>query len=1087
MTNKAKLKATMLRSLAALVFLIAVASFADIISAGIDVAGANGQHQNTDIYSVSAGGTATPTSTPTLTPTATPFATPAPAPVNLSSGSFEVNEGYTTRIGVYGSPSQQGSSARVSTSDGTAVGGTACIPGVDYIALDLGVSFPGFVSPDLYREVLIATCPDAFAESDETVKITLFPGFNSVVIPPFEAVLTIKANDASPTPTPSATPTPSLCQTFSFANNLPIVIDDYRIPQGQNPSYPSRSSIEVSELLLISRVSVKIFGFNHTRPDDVDFMLVGPGGENLIILSDVGGDTAVAAIDVTIDDAFPLPPDEGQLTSGSFRPANFGSNDVFFTAPVPSGGSTLSVFNGTLTDGTWSLYAVDDLGDHVGGFASGWEITFQVCPPVSPTPTPSASPTPTPESCPSTGRLDSTFSGDGKVVASVLGKLDEAHAVAIQPDGKIVAAGQSRDGPAYFAVARFNPDGELDPTFAGDGTVATAFHGLFGDGANSVAVQADGKIVAAGSSSNAEGTRHDVALVRYNSDGSRDLTFDGDGKLTTSVGESSSSAQSVAIQLDGKIVVAGQANIANYHDFAVIRYLNDGSLDTTFDGDGIAIASVSNANDWTRAMAIQADGRIVVAGSARSGPNDDFALVRFNADGSLDATFNGDGKVTTPVLASHDDGNSVAIQPDGRILVAGSAYNGSDRDFAVVRYDPDGSLDTTFNDDGKVTTPVRASFDDGYSIGVQADGHIVMAGASQNAFKYDFAVVRFDPDGNLDPTFSEDGKLTTRITAQCDIASAVGIQPDGRIVLVGSSRHCGGGDTNDFVLVRYGERCDGPPAAFDYDADGRTDISSFRPIDGSWFLKRSRDGITGLLFGLGTDRIVPADYDGDGKTDIAVYRPSSNTWYILNSSTGVVSYNVFGVEEDLPTPADYDGDGMVDVSVYRPSTGTWYRQNSSDGSFFAVQFGISVDKPTLGDFDGDGKADIGLYRPSTGTWYHIRSSDGGFFGEQFGIDTDKLVPADYDGDGKTDLAVYRPSTGIWYIRNSSDLTYTANSFGLAEDVPAPGDYDGDGKADLAVFRPSNGTWYIANSGNGSFTTFPWGIAGDIPTPAAFRY
>ncbi len=274
---------------------------------------------------------------------------------------------------------------------------------------------------------------------------------------------------------------------------------------------------------------------------------------------------------------------------------------------------------------------------------------------------------------------------------------------------------------------------------------------------------------------------------------------------------------------------------------------------------------------------------------------------------------------------------------------------------------------------------------------------------------------------------------------------------------------------------------------FDYDGDGKSDISIFRPSDGAWYLERSTAGLFGVRFGYSDDRLTPADYDGDGKTDVAVYRPSTGIWYIFDYATATVDYRVFGLAEDLPTPADYDGDGKADISVFRPSTATWYRQNSSDGSFYAIQFGLPEDKPTVGDFDGDGKADIAIFRPSLGDWYQLNSSNGSVSGARFGFGSDVVVPADYDGDGKMDLAVYRPSTGIWYITNSSTGAVSYNIFGLSDDIPAPGDFDGDGKADISIFRPSDGTWYRQNSSNGSFTAFQFGANEDVPTQSAFRY
>ena len=273
---------------------------------------------------------------------------------------------------------------------------------------------------------------------------------------------------------------------------------------------------------------------------------------------------------------------------------------------------------------------------------------------------------------------------------------------------------------------------------------------------------------------------------------------------------------------------------------------------------------------------------------------------------------------------------------------------------------------------------------------------------------------------------------------------------------------------------------------FDFDGDGKSDISVFRPSVGDWYVQRSQAGSFGVRFGLATDKIVPADYDGDGKTDVAVYRPSNGIWYVVKSSDGTFAFHAFGLADDVPVPGDFDGDGKADISVFRPSDSTWYRLNSRDGSFFGRQFGASGDKPVMGDFDGDGKADLALFRPSNGVWYQIRSSNGAFFGEQFGVGDDKIVPADYDGDGKTDLAVYRASNGFWYIRGSETSAFSQFQFGAANDIPAPGDFDGDGKADLSVFRPSDGNWYRTNSGNGSFFAFPFGTNGDRPTPSAFQ-
>lgn len=273
----------------------------------------------------------------------------------------------------------------------------------------------------------------------------------------------------------------------------------------------------------------------------------------------------------------------------------------------------------------------------------------------------------------------------------------------------------------------------------------------------------------------------------------------------------------------------------------------------------------------------------------------------------------------------------------------------------------------------------------------------------------------------------------------------------------------------------------------DFDGDGRSDISVFRPSAGAWYLLRSTAGFTGVSFGLSSDKIVPADFDGDGKTDIAVYRPATGFWFIINSSTNTLKSTQFGAASDLPAPADYDGDGKADLTVFRPPSGVWFRLNSGNGSLFQTQFGANGDTPQIGDYDGDGKSDLAVYRPSAGTWYRINSGNGSFTGAQFGTATDLTTPGDYDGDGKTDLAVFRPSVATWFRLNSGNGAFVATVFGANGDNPAPGDFDSDGKEDISVFRAADGTWYRLNSSNGAFFAQQFGVNGDLPTPSAFRY
>jgi uncharacterized delta-60 repeat protein len=280
-----------------------------------------------------------------------------------------------------------------------------------------------------------------------------------------------------------------------------------------------------------------------------------------------------------------------------------------------------------------------------------------------------------------------------------------ARGVAVQTDGKIVVAGDTlAPGNNDFAVARYNANGSLDTSFNGTGKATADFSQI--DYGRSVAVQGDGKIVVAGDAE--RGDHRTFAVARFNANGTPDISFNKTGKVTTDFGGGKAEARGVAVQSDGKIVVAGLASPDGTEKFALVRYNLDGTLDTSFGGTGKVLTLVGISSSNATAMALQGDGKIVVVGHAvnNSGRDRDFALVRYNADGSLDTSFNGSGKVTT--AANGDDGQceAIALQNDGKIVAAGSALTVTTSQFAVVRFGANGTLDPGFNGSGSVVTRV---------------------------------------------------------------------------------------------------------------------------------------------------------------------------------------------------------------------------------------------------------------------------------------------------------------------------------------------------------------------------------------------
>ena len=276
------------------------------------------------------------------------------------------------------------------------------------------------------------------------------------------------------------------------------------------------------------------------------------------------------------------------------------------------------------------------------------------------------------------------------------------------------------------------------------------------------------------------------------------------------------------------------------------------------------------------------------------------------------------------------------------------------------------------------------------------------------------------------------------------------------------------------------------PAPFDFDGDGKTDLSVFRPGVSEWWISKSGgSGVFAAQFGSTGDRIAPADFTGDGKADIALWRPSSGTWYVLRSEDLTYYAFPFGSDGDVPMPADYDGDGKADAAIFRPAGSTWYVRRSSDSQISITQFGAAGDRPVAADYDGDGKADIAIFRPvgASGAEWWISRSTGGTYAATFGTSSDLAVPGDWTGDGKADIAFWRPN-GFWYVLRSEDSSYYAFPFGSNGDVPSAGDFDGDGKFDAAIFRQPGSQWFIANSGGGTVIT-QFGAAGDTPVPSAF--
>jgi uncharacterized delta-60 repeat protein len=624
-------------------------------------------------------------------------------------------------------------------------------------------------------------------------------------------------------------------------------------------------------------------------------------------------------------------------------------------------------------------------------------------------------------------RLNPDGSGLDHTFAANFGVEGIGHKIFVQPDGKILVGGRFNFGnnSPREAVARFRADGTIDPTF----NVTSLSPDTT---VSAIDMQPDGKIVI-----NAYGVFAEPPEARrLHPDGSLDVAFPG-----------SAWATSVKVLADGKILISG----ANY----VKRYNSNGSLDAAF---------APTLDAAVLAMAVQPDGKVLIVGSftAVNGiPRG--RIARLNENGTLDTTFD-------TSTGANSDVRDVALQGDGKVVIGGS-FSGVN--FAtrgnIARLNSNGTLDTGFNPSAgpRVDT-----------IKIQRDNKILIGGlfSQVNASPRD-KIARLHPDGTVDPGFSHqlDYYLVSNETVR-DIE----VQSDGKILMTSDFNTVDG--VRKLAIARFHSFS----IPFDYDGDGRADVSVARAAENRWYILRTSDAqVDQPFFGVAGDMLTPADYDGDGKTDVAIYRPSNGQWWYRSSLNGALVANTFGQSGDVPRPSDFDGDGNADLVLFRPSDSTWYRFGSLAGQVANVQFGIAGDQPVVGDFDGDGRSDLAVFRPSNGDWWYAASSAGGQFRNvHWGQTGDLPVPADYDGDGKTDYAVYRPSQGGWYVYNSGNGSFTTVAFGTSGDRPVAADYDGDGRADIAVFRPSTGLWYLLRSTSG-FAGVQFGISTDTATPGSF--
>ena len=657
--------------------------------------------------------------------------------------------------------------------------------------------------------------------------------------------------------------------------------------------------------------------------------------------------------------------------------------------------------------------------------------------------------------------FDNSFGTNGRASVNI-GSQARASAVVIQPDGKIIVAGDAvfSNSARDIVLVRFNSNGTLDTSFGNNGRVFLAVTNR-NETANAVALQPNGRIVVVGSTEPTDGSPNtDFLAVRFNANGSLDTSFGNLGVFTLNQG-GTDVFNAVAIQPDGKIVAAGRTSDGDRG--AVIRLTANGALDTSFAGGGLFYWRFGSFsfNTVFRAVALFPNGRILLGGASFDSSFASDILMLLEPNGAFAQDF-GNGGFILEHSQTPTPKFDLVILPDGKFLALSR--------YSLRRYLSNGTVDQTFQ--RTLGSPCCDPTVAGNDIAVRTDGKFVVVGQWAN-----FARV-------YTVAYDKNGRPINRVRDL--IGTDAAAQSDNKIVIINSS-------DSDFTVTRLISITSPATRLADFDYDEKSDLAVVRSGEVVYVLRSTQSVTSYRMNRTSPDsiRIIPENYSFDtpDRFRLSFWQSfptvGSPAFFNLIPENGASSLFQWGVTGDIPVGGDYDGVANTDFglfrtqteyAVFRPSNGTWYIFNRANNQLRAVQFGQNGDRPVPADYDYDGITDIAVWRPANGTWYILRSSDNGVTAVQWGASTDIPLTGDFDGDGKADFVVFRPSNGVWYLLNTLQ-GFSAVQFGVSTDRPTPGDYDGDGRHDVAVFR--NGIWYLLQSRDG-FRAVQWGTAGDEP-------
>jgi subtilisin-like proprotein convertase family protein len=930
----------------------------------------------------------------------------------------------------------------------------------------------------------------------------------------------------------------------TFSNTSPITINTAAPLTAPTVATTYPSTINITGMTgTTTRVQVSLRGLTHTRISDLDFLLVGPGGQKLIFLSDAPNNAVFAAQDAIFtfaDDAPINAPNGAAFPPGFYKPTNYGTGDTF-PAPAPAAPydstSFAATFNGSSPNGTWSLFVVDDsLGDP-GAIISGWELTV------------------TTDGAPQTF-ANATYIGleETNVRANPYPSIINVSGLnGVVTNLRVSLNGFSHAATQDVDILLVNPNGSSFVLMSDVGTGAVNNINLTFDDAAASGLGFNTITSGTFKPTDLPGLGADLfpppAPIRPYFNAANGLSsfnnFSPNGNWQLYViDDTANNAGTIAGGWSLEITTAppvlpqsgcvipslipsqfavgtsptnlsvGDFNNDNKQDLVVTnQFSNDVSILLNNGNGGFA--------PQIKLMSGGVNPYDVVVGSFNNDANQDLAVINSSSNNVSIFLGNGNGTFSAPTNFATGS-NPISID-------AGDFNNDGKQDLAIANFGGffSGAVSLLFgNGNGGFGIPatLRTSTQPAFVkvANLNNDGNLDLVVANFGAS----AVTTYFGSGNGSFALSQSLSSSSSPVA-VEIANVAGdSNPDlivanyngntatiftgtangvfssfGAIGNVGANpisvvaADLLGDGTNRIALALSGSNqvsvaTSGPFSSFQQYVVGsspnaivKADFNGDGKVDLAT-ANFSSDSVTILTNSCIAAKGNIFDFTGDRRTDVGIFRPTPGLWSILGLSPQPF---YFGRDRDVIVPSDYDGDLKTEFAVYRPESGLWLvlKTQFSDvlGASYYFQFGEATDIPAPADFDGDAKADLVVFRPSSGFWFIRRSSDNSLQSVQFGVNGDKPVPADYDGDGKADLAVFRPSNGTWYIQGSTS-GFFGIQFGQNGDRTVQGDYDGDGKADVAVFR--NGNWYVNRSSDGGFVPQAFGALGDIPVPGDYE-